>query len=226
MNALIRRTALAACLMTGMALQNQAQTQPLSPAELRIAAAQKTITAKPNYHEAYTQLAMAFASRARETSDPAYYDRADEAVRKSLAISPNNYAARKAQTWILLGKHEFAKARELAWALTGGWNAGNGVVLGAPLDAHIDATALALLALRRTSDGQDIGADLDWLARKLGGCASLYSFALGVWALAVHGQDVDPCKKLLTRAALGSREPVAVALSALALQARLGERQL
>ena len=30
----------------------------------------------------------------------------------------------------------------------GGWNAGNGVVLGSPLKPHIDPTAIALLALK------------------------------------------------------------------------------
>jgi len=65
----------------------------------------------------FAELAMAYARRARETSDTAFYTRADDAARQSLQLKPDNLAALKAQVWVLLGRHEFATARERAEAL-------------------------------------------------------------------------------------------------------------
>jgi tetratricopeptide (TPR) repeat protein len=60
---------------------------------------------------------MALAARARETADGSYYDRAGEAVDAALRVAPASLEARKARAWLLLGKHEFAAALELARTL-------------------------------------------------------------------------------------------------------------
>jgi len=91
--------------------------QTATPAEKAIAEAKRSIQSSPARHEAYSALAMALARRARETSDVAFYTQAEEAVQKSLSIQPDNYAALRARTWILLGKHEFAAALKLAKTL-------------------------------------------------------------------------------------------------------------
>ena len=65
----------------------------------------------------YNQLALAYARRARETADNAYYDRAEEAIGRSLQLAPANFEAQKMRVWVLLGKHEFRQALELARAL-------------------------------------------------------------------------------------------------------------
>ena len=88
-----------------------------TPAELSIRKAQEEIAKKPDHAPYYNALAMAYARRARETSDVAYYARAQETVRKSLAIAPDNFEARKVEAWLLLGHHEFAKALEVATTL-------------------------------------------------------------------------------------------------------------
>ncbi len=85
-----------------------------SPAEISIGKAQAAITKRPDYYAHYNSLAMAYARRARETSDVNYYDEAERAVRKSLELSPDNLEAMKVSTWILLGKHEFAAALQSA----------------------------------------------------------------------------------------------------------------
>jgi hypothetical protein len=67
----------------------------------------------------------------------------------------------------------------------GGWNAGNGIVFGSPLLAHIDATAVALLAL--TEDGQPATRHaMDWLRRASAECRSAYSVAWSTLALLAH----------------------------------------
>jgi tetratricopeptide (TPR) repeat protein len=112
---------LAATLLLSFALgaTMMAQTAPpsnaqLSPAEQSIAQAKQTIEKSPNQPEGYNTLALALARRAREISDVTYYAQADEAVQKSLAVAPANFGAQKAHVWILLGKHEFAQARDAA----------------------------------------------------------------------------------------------------------------
>jgi tetratricopeptide (TPR) repeat protein len=87
-----------------------------SPAQRRIEAARQAIESKPDY-SAYNELAMALARRARETSDTGYYDQAQQALHKSLDLAPDNFEAQKIHVWVLLGKHEFAQAREAAAAL-------------------------------------------------------------------------------------------------------------
>jgi tetratricopeptide (TPR) repeat protein len=89
-----------------------------SPAEEKIALAKRAIEASPGNADAHNALAMAFTRRARETSLPDFYDQASEELKESLRIAPNNFEARRLETWIALGKHEFSKALELARALS------------------------------------------------------------------------------------------------------------
>ena len=60
---------------------------------------------------------MAYARRARETSDVAYYAKAEETLERSFKVAPDNFEALKVRAWLLLGRHEFAKALEAATAL-------------------------------------------------------------------------------------------------------------
>ena len=58
----------------------------------------------------------------------------------------------------------------------GGWNAGNGIVFSAGLSAHMDTTAIALLAL--TDDEEPIvRRALNWLREACARCSSGYSLA-------------------------------------------------
>ncbi|HBY63700.1 MAG TPA: hypothetical protein DEH78_28075 [Solibacterales bacterium] len=89
----------------------------ISPAERRIESLKKMIDAQPGAWTVYNDLAMAYARRARETADPVWYARAEEAIAQSLKLKPENTEAEKARVWVLLGKHEFAAAREAAQVL-------------------------------------------------------------------------------------------------------------
>jgi tetratricopeptide (TPR) repeat protein len=91
------------------------QTQ--SPAEAGIQKAQAQIAKHPNHYPYYNDLAMAYARRARETSDVALYGKAEETLQKSFAIAPDNFEGLRVQTWLLLGRHEFAKGLESATRL-------------------------------------------------------------------------------------------------------------
>jgi tetratricopeptide (TPR) repeat protein len=107
-------------LMLTAALSAVAQTTTisddvkLSPAERSMAQASRLIEKNPKNFEAYNALALALSRRARETSEVKFYAQAEETLKKSFEISPGNFDGGRIQVWLLLGKHEFAAARESA----------------------------------------------------------------------------------------------------------------
>ncbi len=92
-------------------------TETLSPAEQQMAWAAKQIELHPDDPQPHVDLGWALARRARETGDATYYDKGQEAASRSLAIAPSYFEARKLEVWLLLGRHEFARALEAAKAL-------------------------------------------------------------------------------------------------------------
>lgn len=68
----------------------------------------------------------------------------------------------------------------------GGWNAGNSVVFGVPLDPYIDATAMALLALADDGNQREVAISLRWLAAAAPSCSSPYSLAWAILALTAY----------------------------------------
>ena len=96
---------------------SSAQAKP-SPAEQSMARATQLIEKSPKNFEAYNALALALSRRARETSDVKFYAEAEDTLKQSFEISPNNFDGERIQVWLLLGKHEFAAAREAALKLS------------------------------------------------------------------------------------------------------------
>ena len=88
-----------------------------TPAEMAIEKGQTEITRHANHAPYYNVLAMAYARRARETSDVQYYAKAEETLQRSFALAPDNYEGLKTLAWLQLGRHEFAKALETATKL-------------------------------------------------------------------------------------------------------------
>lgn len=115
MKLLVLFTAVIGLTISLVAQQNIAADESLiSPAQRSIAVAQKQIEKSPKDYEAYNALALALSRRAREVSDPRYYDQAETALQKSFAIAPDNFDGQRTHVWLLLGKHEFAAALEEA----------------------------------------------------------------------------------------------------------------
>ena len=122
----IRRLVLVAAVVAGSAPALSAQPrQPESPAaetmespaERKMAIARRKIARDPKHFHGYNELALALTQRARERADPKFYLQADDAVKTSLALSPDNLEAQKVRTWSLLGQHRFAEALTMATAL-------------------------------------------------------------------------------------------------------------
>ena len=89
----------------------------LSPAQQNMAQAERLIDKDPKNYEAYNALALALSRRARETSDVKFYTQAEETLQKSFEIAPENFDGERIHVWLLLGRHEFAAAREEALKL-------------------------------------------------------------------------------------------------------------
>jgi tetratricopeptide (TPR) repeat protein len=96
---------------------NGGESTELSPVAQSIAAARKVIGDKPTEYTGYNLLATALVRRAQETSDVSFYAQAEDAVKKSLEIAPNNFDAAKIRVSILLGEHEYPAALEAAKTL-------------------------------------------------------------------------------------------------------------
>ena len=88
-----------------------------SPAELRIAAAQKVLQKQPDRYMAYNDLATALIRRARETGDKSYFQQAAEAVENSRRLQPDNFEAGQAHAALLLGEQKYSQALAEARAL-------------------------------------------------------------------------------------------------------------
>ena len=82
-----------------------------------VSSAREMVAKNPKDANSYTALGFALCHRGQETSDVSVYSEADEVLGTALEISPDNFEARKAQVCVLLGRHEFARARELAMVL-------------------------------------------------------------------------------------------------------------
>jgi tetratricopeptide (TPR) repeat protein len=85
-----------------------------SPAEIAIRQASANVEKQPAHYPYYNELADAYVRRAGETADGQFYGKADQTLRKSFAIAPENFEGLKVEVSIALGRHEFAQALETA----------------------------------------------------------------------------------------------------------------
>lgn len=106
----------AATAMVAQTATTSVEPKP-SPAQQSMAQANRLIEKNPKNYEAYNALALALSRRARETSDVKFYTEAEERLQKSFEISSDNFDGKRIEVWLLLGKHEFAAAREKALTL-------------------------------------------------------------------------------------------------------------
>jgi hypothetical protein len=79
----------------------------------------------------------------------------------------------------------------------GGWNAGNSVVYGVPLSPHVEATAIALLAMQDEPRGEVIARSLQWLRRQASTVESASSLAWCILSLFVYQEPIQELKNRL-----------------------------
>lgn len=83
--------------------------------------------------------------------------------------------------------------------IRGGWNAGNSLVYGFPLSAHVEPTCVALLALQSNERSEPVDKALQFIAQQVGLTRSIAALAWSILTLFVYQRPIDPLKrKLLT----------------------------
>jgi predicted Zn-dependent protease len=100
-----------------LAQADETSTNLPSPAQRRIDAAKLVLQKQPSRYQAYNDLALGLARRARETGDARYYQQAEQAIESSLRIQPQNFEGRQAHVSVLFGERRYRQALEEAQAL-------------------------------------------------------------------------------------------------------------
>jgi tetratricopeptide (TPR) repeat protein len=66
----------------------------------------------PDRWQAYSQLGLAYLQKARETGDPSYYQKTEQALDKALSLQPDDYVSSSAKGALALARHDFLSALE------------------------------------------------------------------------------------------------------------------
>ena len=104
----------AASVRTGDAAQVLLQGFSAGDTAATIARLERRVAAGPEDAEGLTLLGLAYQQRARETGDPSFYPRSQEALDRSLALVPDNDLALTGLATLAATRHRFEDARRLA----------------------------------------------------------------------------------------------------------------
>ena len=85
-----------------------------SPADNHVAYYQQLLKRNPQNAKAYLALGDAFIRKARETGDTSYFNRAEDALKRSLELVPENGGALRHLAYVFYSRHEFAPAAVFA----------------------------------------------------------------------------------------------------------------
>ena len=85
-----------------------------SPADNHVAYYQQLLKRNPQNAKAYLGLGDAFIRKARETGDTSYFNRAEDALKRSLELAPQNGGALRHLAYVFYSRHEFAPAAVFA----------------------------------------------------------------------------------------------------------------
>lgn len=81
--------------------------------DIQIQKVQDQLRSQPEDWPAYTQLGLVYLQKARETGDPTYYQKTEEALNKGLSHQPDDYVSVSASGALALARHQFHAALEL-----------------------------------------------------------------------------------------------------------------
>ena len=103
----------------------------------QVSALQARLQARADDPRLLSALGSAYLQKARETGDPSYYGRAEQALHKALALQPDDVDTLNALGTLALARHQFHAAQQLgeqAWAL----NPYRALTLGVLGDAQVE----------------------------------------------------------------------------------------
>ena len=79
----------------------------------------------------------------------------------------------------------------------GGWNSGNNIVYGVPLRPHVEATAIALLALQDERRSELTQRSLTWLKKEAARVDSVSTLAWSILSLFVYKESIEALRSRL-----------------------------
>ncbi len=112
-------------------------TKQATLADRNISAAQGVIEKYPADPKGYNMLSAAFMQKSRETGDFSFNARAEESLKHSFRVAPDNYDGMKLQAALLLNYHRFSEALQVAQRAQA-INPRNHDVYGAMVDAFVE----------------------------------------------------------------------------------------
>lgn len=112
--ALIISTAFKANSAPEAALLQPVKSNQTTAADKQISAAQSAIQKNPSDPRGYNILAAAFMQKSRESGDFSLNARAEESLKHSFRVAPDNYEGIKLQATLLINYHRFAEALQTA----------------------------------------------------------------------------------------------------------------
>src|SRR5215207_1532889 len=80
--------------------------------DAQIASLQERLRTNPEDWQSYSQLGLVYLQKARETGDPTYYQKTEEALEKALSFQPDDYASVAVKGALALARHDFHSALE------------------------------------------------------------------------------------------------------------------
>jgi len=119
------------------ALLQPVKTSQATMADRNISAAQGVIEKQPADPSGFNLLAAAFMQKSRETGDFSFNARAEESLKHSFRVAPDNYDGMKLQAALLLNYHRFSEALQVAQRAQA-INPRNHDVYGAMVDALVE----------------------------------------------------------------------------------------
>ena len=90
-----------------------AESQASSSTDNRVETLQARLKQNPDDERAYVLLGAAYLQKVRETGDPTYYGKTEEALTRALDLQPDDFAAMIQMGALSLARHQFREA--LAW---------------------------------------------------------------------------------------------------------------
>jgi tetratricopeptide (TPR) repeat protein len=113
---------------------------PTSETDKQIQALQDHVKQSPDDYEGYDRLGSAFFQKARETGDIAYYNLAEEALKKALVLAPQDFRSADPlvhMASVYMGEHRFSDALTYAQKAIG-TGSGNLAAFAIEGDAYTD----------------------------------------------------------------------------------------
>ena len=113
------------------------KSNQFTAADKQIQTAQSMVRSQPDEPRGYNMLAAAFMQKSRETGDFSLNARAEESIKQSFKIAPDNFDGMKMQANLLLNYHRFAEALDVTKRAQT-MNPRDHEILGAMVDALVE----------------------------------------------------------------------------------------